>query len=361
VPRIVLFGATGYTGGLTVDALAASAVAVDVVVAGRSAARLAAPAERLGADVLEVDAADAERVLAGALAPGDVLVTTVGPFVRYGIGPLRAAVASGAHYVDATGEPPFVRRVFEEAAGAGGCVLTAGGYDYVPGNLAGALALEEAGPDARRLEVGYFLTGGGRMSSGTTASAAGMLLEASHAHRDGALRTERLGRTTVAFATSRGTRQAMSLGGTEALSLPRLYPHVTDVVTHLGWLGPATAAGARAAGVLAALSRAPGVGSGLRAALGQLSRRTGQGPDEEARSGSGSHVVARALDGGGTVLAQVELTGVDGYTYTGNMLAWQAVELATAGPDATGAVGPVEAFGLRRLEAGVAAAGLTRA
>ena len=42
------------------------------------------------------------------------------------------------------------------AKGAGCGLVTAFGYDWVPGNLAGALALRDAGPDATRVEIGYF-------------------------------------------------------------------------------------------------------------------------------------------------------------------------------------------------------------
>ena len=83
-----------------------------------------------------------------------MLVTTVGPFARWGAPAAAAATTAGAHYLDSTGEPAFIREVFErygpaaEQAGIG--MLTALGYDWVPGNLAGALALERAGRARRR-------------------------------------------------------------------------------------------------------------------------------------------------------------------------------------------------------------------
>ena len=59
----------------------------------------------------------------------------------------HAAVDAGAAYLDSTGEPPFIRRVFEHygprAAATGARLITAFGYDYVPGNTAGAAALEQ--------------------------------------------------------------------------------------------------------------------------------------------------------------------------------------------------------------------------
>src|SRR4051812_28935767 len=174
--RIVLFGATGYTGELTARALVDRGARP--VLAARSAERLETLAADLGG--LETRVADvaAPQTLAALVERGDVLVSTVGPFARLGEPAVAAAVAAGAHYLDSTGEGAFVRAVFERhgrAAQAAGCgLLTAFGYDWVPGNLAGALALRDAGPTATRVEVGYFAPGGGAgsLSTGTRASAA---------------------------------------------------------------------------------------------------------------------------------------------------------------------------------------------
>src|SRR5258705_83632 len=126
--RIVLFGATGYTGRLVADALVQRGAAP--VLAARTAAKLEEMSAALGALV----------------EPGDVLVTTVGPFLRFGDPGLNAAIdGQVSAYIDSTGESPFIRRVFEEfgpqAERAGCALVTACGYDWVPGNLAGALAL----------------------------------------------------------------------------------------------------------------------------------------------------------------------------------------------------------------------------
>ncbi|MCW2966434.1 MAG: saccharopine dehydrogenase, partial [Solirubrobacteraceae bacterium] len=151
--RIVLFGATGYTGDLTARAMVARGLRP--VLAARNAQRLDALAAELGGletQVADVSAPESVRAL---VQRGDVLVSTVGPFVRWGEPALHAAVAGGAHYLDSTGETPFIREVFERhgpAAQAAGCgLLTAMGYDWVPGNLAGALALRDAGPAATRV------------------------------------------------------------------------------------------------------------------------------------------------------------------------------------------------------------------
>src|SRR5215217_3205628 len=152
-PRIVVFGATGYTGRLVAEQLVARGERP--ILAGRSAGRLDELAGRLGG--LETRVADVARpaTVFDLVSEGDVLVSTVGPFAKWGEPALRAAIGAGGIYLDSTGEPTFIRRVFEEfgppARRAGATLLTAMGYDFVPGALAGALALEEAGPKAVRV------------------------------------------------------------------------------------------------------------------------------------------------------------------------------------------------------------------
>jgi short subunit dehydrogenase-like uncharacterized protein len=107
-----------------------------------------------------------------------VLVSTAGPFLKVGRSAVAAAVDARAIYLDSSGEPPFIRQVFEEfgpgAERTGAGLLTAFGYDYVPGNLAGALALEAAGSAATHVQIGYFVRGNIRKgtSAGTRASVA---------------------------------------------------------------------------------------------------------------------------------------------------------------------------------------------
>ena len=76
------------------------------------------------------------------------------------------------------------------------------GYDFVPGALAGALALEEAGADAVRVDVGYYALGDGRerCSAGTRESLVGATLDDSHAFRDGRVRIVRPAERVRSFA-----------------------------------------------------------------------------------------------------------------------------------------------------------------
>lgn len=361
-PRIVLFGATGFTGDLTARALAARGA--EALLVGRDAGGVRALADELGLAGATADAG-APDTLAALLSPGDVLVSTVGPFVRWGSAAVRAAIAAGAHYLDCTGEPPFIRAVFERHGGdaeAAGCgLLTAMGYDYVPGNLAGALALRHAGDAATRVDVGYFVAGGraGQFSGGTRASAAGMLAEPAYAFRGGRLVTERTARSVRTFVLDR-PRPAVSIGASEQFTLPRIHPALRDVGAWLGWFGPASRQ-------LQALSAATAVATklpGLRAAIGASARRlvpgsTG-GPDASTRARARSRVVAIASDAGGEPLATVRVEGASPYDFTAEMLAGAALRAADGGLRGTGALGPVDGFGLDELERLVAEAGIAR-
>jgi short subunit dehydrogenase-like uncharacterized protein len=371
--RIVLYGATGYTGALTAQAMVASGA--HPVLAGRDHSRLSALAARLSqaGDGTELETAVAEgpgplRDLIGA---GDVLVSTAGPFMKVGRPVVAAAVDAGAVYLDSTGEPPFIRQVFEEfgprAERTGAVLLTAFGYDYVPGNLAGALALQAAGPAAARVKVGYFVRGDvrGGTSAGTRASAAGVLLEPGYAFRGGRIVTERIAAHVTSFTVDGVKREALSIGSSEHFALPRLRPAagvpgqvpLTDVGVYLGWFGRATRLVHYGSELAAPVSRLPGVRRALDAVAGRIQRsRAAPG----AAAAIGSDVVAVASDANGRELAAVHLTGGDPYSFTAPMLAWAAAKAAAGAVRSAGALGPVEAFGAGPLESACADAGFHR-
>jgi short subunit dehydrogenase-like uncharacterized protein len=363
--RIVLFGATGYTGRLVADALLARGV--KPVLAGRNVDSLDRLADELGGG-FETRGADVERpdTVRALVEEGDVLLSCVGPFTRWGAPAVEAAIDAKAHYVDSTGEPPFIRRVFEEwgprAQASGSALVTAFGYDYVPGNLAGGLVLEEAGDLAAKVAVAYFNTGRGggslrdAMSGGTAASATGMMFERGFAYRGGRIVGERTAQRVRSFHAGGRDRQAISLGTTEHFGLPAVYPNLREVDAYLGWFGPAS----RALQVFSITGEVPGVRPLVGAVVGRLVKGSSGGPDEEARSKTGSLFAAEAYDADGNALARVELRGPNGYTFTGDILAWGADQMASGGLQGTGALGPVGAFGLEALEAGCAEVGLAR-
>jgi short subunit dehydrogenase-like uncharacterized protein len=360
--RIVLFGATGYTGRLAAEAMVERGL--KPVLAARSQDKLDALAKELGGELetATADVADPPSVRA-LVESGDVLVTTVGPFVRWGAPAAAAATTGGAHYIDSTGEPPFIREVFERygaaAQQAGVGMLTALGYDWVPGNLAGGLALDRAGELATRVDVGYFITGGGSMSGGTKASLVGAISEPAFGYRDGRIQTERGAKRVRSFPVGSKQLQGVSVGSSEHFTLPRVAPRLREVNAYLGWFGPASRAmQVMSAGTSVAM-KVPGVDKLWSAAGERFVQGSTGGPDEEARSKSGSHIVAIAYDAAGRALSEVHVSGVDGYTFTGRMLAWGADRAAAGALRGTGALGPVDAFGLDELVKGCAEAGIS--
>jgi short subunit dehydrogenase-like uncharacterized protein len=270
-------------------------------------------------------------------------------------------VAAGCTYLDSTGEPEFIRRVFGEFGGpaerSGARLLTAMGYDYVPGALAGALAISEAGEDAVRVDVGYYALGGmvNSLSAGTRQSLVGVTLSDGHAFRDGRVVTARAAERVRSFSVNGRPQAAISVGGAEHSALPAAYPALREVNVYLGWFGPLARPLQAGSLVGSFVTRLPGARPVMRA-VGE--RVAGLVPDPEPGTtpGGRSWIAAEAYSAAGDRLSEVHLTGVDGYEFTAAFMAWAAQQRV----DGAGAVGPVEAFGLERLEAGCRAAGLDR-
>jgi short subunit dehydrogenase-like uncharacterized protein len=359
--RIVLLGATGYTGQLIAERLAKGAV--ETILAGRSPDALAILADELGGSCATAAIRlDEPRSLIALLEPGDVLVSTVGPFVKVGDVALDAAIERGAHYVDTTGEAPFVRRLFESpsAQTASGALLAAMGFNYAPGNLAGALAVEQACGNTcdpvDTLEIGYFLTGPmrGELSQGTVASAAGVLMAPGFGWRDSKLITERCGAHTRSWHVAGRSVPSMTLGSSEAITLPQLYPNLKVVDVYQGGLGAATPLAAQ----VSRLAVLPGAGRVLDMLNGLAARAVTAGPDADARARAGTHVIAVAYSRAGHVLSEVSLRGPSVYDVTADLTAWSAQRAAAGDVNGSGPLGPVQAFGLDELQAGHRDAGI---
>ena len=356
------FGATGFTGELVVRALVRRQIRP--VLAGRNRDRLSTlAAECGGLDVVQADASD-DMSFRALIEPHDVLVATVGPFLRFGWPAVLAACDAGATYLDSTGEPRFIRRIVGEladyAAATGASLIPAFGYDFVPGNLAAALALRDA-PDSTTVRIGYFVHGrAGGVSGGTAASAAGVLLHSGYAWRDGTLRDERPGARIHTFEIAGRERQAVSIAGSEHLFLAPLHPGLRNVDVYLGWAGRYSPLVYAASPLAAGLLRVPGATTLIE----QLGRRvvpgsTG-GPGEQQRAASRSLAVAEALDQAGAVVCRTVLQGPSPYDLTAELLAWGAVQAAEYGTSGPGVLGPVQAFGLDTLASAAAAIGLER-
>ena len=365
--RIVLFGATGYTGELTARRLVADGAKPLLV--GRREQAVKALAADLNLEHAVADAGHPDQVRA-LLDPGDVILSTVGPFLRHGLPAVQAAVDARAHYLDSTGEPPFIRRVFEEfgpkARAAGVGLLTAMGYDFVPGNLAGAIAAQralDAGGTPTQLDVGYFLTGkvgAGAMSGGTRASVGGVMLAPSFAWRGGRLQVERGGAHVRSFRVGGRTRTGLTVGGSEHLALPVSYPTLQDVRVYLGWADKASRVVQVGGAVTGALGRLPVIRPVLERGVQRLAG-TGStgGPGPAERALTGSLAVAEAKDRDGRLLATAVLRGPNAYDLTAGLLSWGAIRALAGDLLDAGALGPVDGYGLAALTAAAAGLGLT--
>ncbi len=368
--RVVLFGATGYTGRLTAAALVRAGIRP--VLAGRSRDRLTALAAQVvptrPLDVAVASATEPASVRALLHGPDDVLITTVGPFTRWGQAAVDAAIDAGSAYVDSTGEPPFLHELFTARHDAarlhGARLIPAFGYDYVPGNLAAALALrtaEESGRSAARIDVGYFVDGPLGVSGGTRASAAGVFGGPSYVFRHGTLQPTGLGFGVRAFYVAGTRRSAMAVGGSEHLALPRLSPQLSDVGVWLGWAGSATWLAALGGAALGGLAKVPVAGRAATSVVSLIAGRgsTG-GPNEEQRRDSRTVAVAEAVDAVGRPVARVHVVGPSPYDLTAELLTWAAGALLARRESGPGVLGPVDAFGLDALQLGCADLGLVR-
>ena len=181
--RIAVYGASGYVGRLVAAALATGGH--DVVLAGRDGARLRA----LGSPVVVAPLDDAPA-LARALDGCDAVVNCAGPFVEHGAPVIEAAIGAGVHYADTAAEQAWVHEVFERygplAQARGVALVPAAGFDFLPGDLACALAADGLGP-LRALEVAYAVDRF-RMSRGTLRSALAGMARRPLAYEDGGWR-----------------------------------------------------------------------------------------------------------------------------------------------------------------------------
>lgn len=367
----MLFGATGFTGRRVAEALVRRRARP--VLAGRDRSRLEALREALGGG-LEIRRAtvDEPGTIAAALEPGDVLVTTVGPVGRLGDAAAQACVGAGAHYLDLAGEPAFIRRVFDhygpraESAGVG--MVPAFATEWVLGNLAGALAVERGGPEAVRVDTGYFLLRGSRpigvtalarsFAPASIVSGLSLVAEPGFEWHGGRLVAQRWARRLRSFDVAGRPHHAVSVGGSEHIALPRQFSRLCEVNVYLGWLGSLSPALRIASPIIALALRRPTVRRAAQRLVQAVADSRGA-PSAEHLAEIGSRTVAVAYDAGGNEVSRAVVRGPELYGATAELLAWGAVRAAAGELRGTGALGPVEAFGLEAVREGCASAGLT--
>lgn len=307
--NIGLLGATGYTGRLTAAELARRGVRHRL--GGRNPDRLAALPRSPLAEPFVVDTGEPDRL--GRFLDGlTAMINCVGPFARYGLPVVDAAVAARVPYVDSTGETDFMRAVYERHAGAPVPVVPACGFDYVPGDLAVAIAAEEAGGRVTDVVVAYELHGASA-SRGTARSGLGMVRSARFVPR----------RLVADFPE--GTRSAFEVPWGERVTVPR---HLPGTRVRSGFVAPAVVA--YALGAVAPLLPYTRPLTRLADPLAErMVERLPEGPPESRRQAAAFRVLAQVTGphGGGRVLVE----GRDPYGLTAVTLVEAALSVSGAG------------------------------
>lgn len=336
---IVLYGATGYTGRLVTDELARRGI--DHVLSGRDAAKLAALGSAAPTRAVPLDDHNALRnLLDGASA----VINCAGPFTLAGDALARAAIATGTHYVDSTGEQPFIRMIFERhgraAERAGVALLPALGFDYAPGDCIARLAAAGLEP-LDELTLAYAVEGFG-MSRGTLKSGLEMMKGGDVVYEDERWRSAPRGlfKASFDFPAPIGRQPMARYPSGEVITVP----HHTRTRKVTSLLTLATMAPRPVAPLLPYTM--PALAPVLRTPLrGLLNRAVGllpEGPKEPDRRAARFTIVARARGDAGTREGSVR--GSDVYGLTAVALVAGAELLSAPGFDRAGAMGPAAAF-----------------
>ncbi|MCW2842657.1 MAG: Saccharopine dehydrogenase [Nocardioides sp.] len=373
---IVLFGATGFTGGLTAEYLAAHAPAgLRWALAGRSPDKLARVRDRLvridpalaDVELLHADVSDAAS-LAQVAGRARVVITTVGPYLTYGEPLVAACAEAGTDYVDLTGEPEFVDRMYvahhATAERTGARIVHACGFDSIPHDLGAMFTVQQLGaqgPVTLRgvVRASGMFSGGTFHSAMTAMSRARQMKQASAERRRAEPRPE--GRSSKAVA---GKPHRDRLLGFWLLPMPTIDPFVVARsgaalasygpkfrYSHYAGTKTLRYAAGGAAGV-ASIAVAAQVKPLRNLLLGRI--KQGDGPDASRREKSWFTVDFVGEGDGRTVHTRVS-GGDPGYDETAKMLAESALSLAfDDNPTTAGQVTTAQAMGdnlLGRLQA----------
>lgn len=346
---IVLFGATGFTGGLTAEYLARHAPeGCRWALAGRNASKLEAVRARLTEidpslaelPLLRADVTDAASLRAVAES-ARVVITTVGPYIEYGEPLVAACAEAGTDYVDLTGEPEFVDRMYvrwhKVAESTGARIVHACGFDSIPHDLGVWFTVQQL-PEGAPLRVRGMLRAGGRLSGGTFASAMTAFSRARQMKQAAAerRRLERRPSGRKVRAVARPPHRDRATGWW-LVPLPTIDPLVVKrSAAALDRYGPdfeyahyaavkrlpVVVGGVAGVGALAAAAQVPPLRRLLVSRVPQ-----GEGPSEERRNKSWFRMRFVGEGGGRRVVTEVS-GGDPGYGETAKMLAESALCLA---------------------------------
>lgn len=297
-----------------------------------------------------------------------MLITTVGPYINYGEPVVAACAAAGTHYVDLTGEPEFVDRMWlryhDAAQRSGARLVHCCGFDSIPHDL-GVLFTVNQLPEGVPLSVSGFVRTNGSFSGGTYATAITSFSRLRQAAGAASERRRREGRPPDRRIKGVvGTPRRDSLAGGWVLPMPSIDPQVVlRSARGLERYGPDFAYShyfvSKRFSTLAQI-----VGGGAAAiVLAQLPptrdmllklKPAGEGPSPERRERTWFSVKFVGEGGGKRVVTEVS-GGDPGYTETSKMLSESALSLLEDDlPDRAGQLTPAVAMGehlQRRLQA----------
>ena len=169
--EIIVYGATGFTGQICCKYLRDNYSDLAWAMAGRNQDKLEQLKSNfnLDCDVVVADGADLQA-LRSLASQAKVVLSTAGPFARYGSLLVQACVEEGAHYTDITGENHWVRGLIDkhhaEAASKGIRIIPSCGYDSIPSDLGAFFTISQFNKPVSRVDVYHEAQGGA--SGGTT-------------------------------------------------------------------------------------------------------------------------------------------------------------------------------------------------
>jgi short subunit dehydrogenase-like uncharacterized protein len=353
---IAIYGATGFTGGLIAHELRKRGA--DLLIAGRNRGKLDALSEELGGVPVAAVPLGDPAGLRRMLEPCPVVAACAGPFTLHGEPLVAAAVETGTHYLDTTGEQPFMRMAFDrygERAVASGAALVPGmGFDFAPGDLIAALTAEGMGP-LEEIVLAYCVHGFAP-THGTALSALEIMRGGDVVWSAGdwrpAPRSADGGRWR--FPEPIGEQRMLRYPAGEQITVPR-HVETARVRTLLnGMVVPPRLMPLAAASspLLGAAMRTP-----LRRAAGALIRRLPAAPSERHRRASRFIISCEARSKSASRRGTVR--GGDVYGLTAASLAHGALLCANPSYDRSGALAPAQAFDAASFLAALSGFGLT--
>ena len=350
---ITVLGATGYTGRLIVHELRRRGITV--VAAGRNPDKLQALVAATNCEPLVVDVHEPAAIERLAQR-SRVIINTVGPFVDYGEPVVRAAIAHGVHYLDTTGEQPFVKAMLvhdEWARRQRVAVVCAQAFEVAVADCAAAVAAADF-RDIASVHVTYAT----RMhaSQGTQRTVLRMLSSAGYAYRGGEwIEEPAAAATRVIELPPLGQVTTVSIPSAEVITIPR-HLTVREVRTFMALPRLAARLVPAATPMVRALLRTP-----LRHLAARVIGQGTDGPDEQTRAGDAFHLAIDVcgVRAGAATRRRLLLHGHDPYGLTAVVAAYGAQQMCADDYACTGVLAPAAAFAPQHLLTHLQAHGLT--